>query len=68
MYLRLLQRVLRVHCRTGSLENSAQRAGVHTDVHCRTGSLETQIVDNFVAVSVHCRTGSLETSQHDSAR
>ena len=51
---------LRVHCRTGSLENLFKQAKNRKKVHCRTGSLEIDGQLHQQPVRVHCRTGSLE--------
>ena len=53
-------KLIKVHYRTGSLENLIQRVIVVTSVHYRTGSLEKHPQASSKLIFVHYRTGSLE--------
>ncbi len=54
--------LVRVHCRTGSLEISPIGFAIACHVHCRTGSLEISLGTGEAWPEVHCRTGSLEST------
>ena len=54
------EKLLIVHCRTGSLENKRADRNKPIYVHCRTGSLENKATSRNTLPPVHCRTGSLE--------
>ncbi len=49
-----------IHCRAGSLENTAARVLALFIIHCRAGSLESWDLIQNLQAPVHCRTGSLE--------
>jgi len=60
--------LVRVHCRTGSLEITKWSLHIHAVVHCRTGSLENTQKLLCIRKLVHCRTGSLETQKFGRVR
>ena len=60
MLATMIQKVLTVICRTGSLEICRRLPGQSPFVICRTGSLEIDGMQFVDEGSVICRTGSLE--------
>ena len=60
----LKPKLVRDHCRIGSLEIARVKLLLLVHDHCRIGSLENHASLDEIVEKDHCRIGSLENSMH----